>query len=244
MGGPDDDDAVAWRWTLPPARHDRLTDFRVGYVRSHPDCALTGEVAEVYERALESIRQTGVAMEEGWPGGVEPRAQFETYRYLVSVAAFGANLDESAIDAVRALAASGEDSFEALVARSQTDPWKRIMEQNDERIGARNRWQRWFGGHDVFLLPVVFTTAIPHLPTGAPIPTAGGERSYMDLLWWIGFATLTGCPATTAPIGLTSTGLPVGIQIIGPYLEDATPISFAARLADVVGGYQPPDGFR
>jgi amidase len=47
-------------------------------------------------------------------------------------------------------------------------------------------------------------------------------------------------PATVAPAGRTAEGLPVGVQIVGPYLEDRTPIEFARRLADVIGGYAPP----
>jgi amidase len=36
--------------------------------------------------------------------------------------------------------------------------------------------------------------------------------------------------------------LPVGIQILGPFLEDATPIDIAARMAHVTGGFvAPPD---
>ena len=35
----------------------------------------------------------------------------------------------------------------------------------------------------------------------------------------------------------------VGVQIVGPYLEDRTPIDFARRLADVVGGFERPPGF-
>jgi len=37
--------------------------------------------------------------------------------------------------------------------------------------------------------------------------------------------------------------LPVGVQIVGPYLEDATPIDVAGRLAEVIGGFTPPKGF-
>ena len=244
LGGADREDAVAWKWTLPSARHGALREFRAGAVRNHPDCPLTGEVAEVYERALGEIARAGVNLSEGWPDGVDPRAQFDTYRYLVSVAAFGEQLDESALEATRTLAATEGDGLEVIIARAQTDPWKRIAVRNEQRMDARAIWQRWFRTHDVFLLPVVFTGAIPHGPTGGPIPTAEGNRPYMDLLWWIAFATLTGCPATTAPIGRTRSGLPVGIQIIGPYLEDATPIAFAARLADVVGGFEAPAGFR
>ena len=50
-------------------------------------------------------------------------------------------------------------------------------------------------------------------------------------------------PATVAPIGQAADGFPVGIQIVGPYLEDRTSIDFAEQLKDVVGGYQPPPGY-
>jgi amidase len=50
-------------------------------------------------------------------------------------------------------------------------------------------------------------------------------------------------PATVAPIGRTAQGLPVGIQIMGPFLEDATPISIAGLLADLLGGFEPPPGY-
>jgi amidase len=45
-----------------------------------------------------------------------------------------------------------------------------------------------------------------------------------------------------APVGRTPPGLPVGLQILGPFLEDATPIDLAARLAAVVPGFVPPAG--
>ncbi len=43
--------------------------------------------------------------------------------------------------------------------------------------------------------------------------------------------------------GRTQTGLPVGIQIMGPYCEDATPITFADLLAQEVGGFEAPPGY-
>jgi hypothetical protein len=30
---------------------------------------------------------------------------------------------------------------------------------------------------------------------------------------------------------------------MGPYLEDATPIDVAGKLADLIGGFQPPKGY-
>lgn len=47
-------------------------------------------------------------------------------------------------------------------------------------------------------------------------------------------------PATTPSVGLTSAGLPVGIQIMGPPFEEATPSDLAGKLAEMIGGFVPP----
>lgn len=40
-----------------------------------------------------------------------------------------------------------------------------------------------------------------------------------------------------------SSGLPVGLQIVGPSLADPTPLPLAAAMAGVTGGFTPPPGF-
>ena len=100
-------------------------------------------------------------------------------------------------------------------------------------------------------LPVDFVPAFSHDPRrevwlkdDRKLLVDGRERKYADQFKWIDVATYTGCPATAAPVGLTREGLPVGIQIMGPYLEDATPLDFAHKLAEVCGGFAPPPMFR
>jgi amidase len=51
---------------------------------------------------------------------------------------------------------------------------------------------------------------------------------------------LTGLPATVAPIGHGESGLPIGVQIIGGYLEDRTTIAFAGLIEREFGGFVPP----
>jgi amidase len=115
-------------------------------------------------------------------------------------------------------------------------------------MAARALWQEYFKTHDAFLLPVSFLPAFPHDHShpfwNRRLPTPEGLRRYEDLLFWISFATLTGLPATVAPIGWTRDGLPVGIQIMGPYLEDATSIDVAAKISKVTGGFRPPEGYQ
>jgi len=44
------------------------------------------------------------------------------------------------------------------------------------------------------------------------------------------------------PVGRTRGGLPVGVQIVGPYLEDHTTLAVARHVTDVLGGFSPPPG--
>jgi amidase len=53
---------------------------------------------------------------------------------------------------------------------------------------------------------------------------------------------LTYLPATVVPVGLTGAGLPVGIQIVGPYLEDRTMLVVARCIEELLGGFVPPPG--
>ena len=68
----------------------------------------------------------------------------------------------------------------------------------------------------------------------------GQSQPYTNNIIWAAPATGAGLPATVAPIGRTETGLPIGVQIIGPYLEDSTPIQFAQLLERAFGGFAPP----
>ncbi|HEX5318579.1 MAG TPA: amidase family protein, partial [Stellaceae bacterium] len=65
-------------------------------------------------------------------------------------------------------------------------------------------------------------------------------HAYRDQLAWIAPATLTGFPATAAPIGLSPEGLPIGVQIVGGYLDDRTTIDFAGHLEREFGGFTRP----
>jgi amidase len=56
-------------------------------------------------------------------------------------------------------------------------------------------------------------------------------------------ASVCGQPATAFPLGRGPSGLPLGAQAIGPYLEDRTPIRFAEVVGREFGGFEPPPGY-
>ena len=51
-----------------------------------------------------------------------------------------------------------------------------------------------------------------------------------DQMAWSGMATLAGLPATVVPIGVDALGLPLGVQIIGGFLQDRTTLAYAGQV--------------
>ena len=99
---------------------------------------------------------------------------------------------------------------------------------------------------DALLMPVAVAPAIPHDHSeplaGRTIESNGARRPYLDMFGWVALATVTYLPATVVPVGLTDARLPVGVQIVGPYLEDRTTLAVARCIAELLGGFEPPPG--
>lgn len=244
LGGPADEFAVAYRWEMPAPRHGALKDYRVGYVLDDPFCPTSSETLAVLEKALEAAEKAGCTLVEGWPKGIIPQRQAESYYYILS-AIIDAMAPPELLARTKELAEQG-DPFSTIRHRANTDRASAFGMQLMMQKGSRTRWQEYFSNVDVFLSPVTFMPAIEHDHSEMATRTVTAdstERSYMDLLAWIAHATYNGLPATSMPAGLTPGGLPVGLQIAGPFLEDGTTIDFATKLSKEVGGFQPPPGF-
>jgi amidase len=217
--GPEAPAARAWRWALARPRHSRLEDVRVGVVLDHGQAPVSGEVGAVLSDAVDALARAGATVAAGWPEGVDPVAQAESFGFQVRL--------------FFAYQEPGDD----------LPPFAEVVDQERRRMAARAAWGRYFQDVDVFLCPASFTTAFPHDPRpfqDRTIATPEGERPYADQVFWVAQPALPGLPAVAAPVGRSAAGLPVGAQVVGPLHEDDTAITVAELLAEVAGGYQPP----
>jgi amidase len=110
----------------------------------------------------------------------------------------------------------------------------------------RAAYRAFFRDWDVLLTPVAMVPAFPHddrPETERSFQIAGETVPYYRLNAYPGVATLCGQPATAFPACSTQSGLPIGLQAIGPYLEDRTPIAFSGLVTREIGGYSRPPGF-
>ena len=250
IAGPDTLLRDGWSLNLPESRADCLSDFRVGYWLDDPLCPIDASVRDELEATIEALRPHVKLVDIGAPlqlgrivplyvrlllgviGGDMPMPLRAMARILLPYYALadrvGIGTDLVNKNAVRGMLQSHSD-------------WNRA---NEGRTKLRWQCRELFQDVDVLLTPIVPVTAFPHQTGGNHLSrrlTVNGEkRPYMDHACWVALASAAFLPATSAPVGVTSEGLPVNVQIVGPFLGDKTTIRFAELLADVRGGFQPP----
>lgn len=248
MAGPLPDRATAWSLALPPPRHEELADYRVAVWLDDAACPVDDEVKACLTRTVEALRSAGVTVRENVRPPIAFGDMVRTYQQLL-FPLFLAGVPEAEIAQLREVAASlpDDDGPVARMARFAMLSHREWLLAHEERERLRRLCAAYFRDVDVLLCPVDPCVAIPHdhrEPMGLrTITVNGAERPYMDVIGWITLATMAHLPATVAPVGLTPAGLPVGMQIVGPYLEDRTPIDFACHLADLLGPAPVPPAF-
>ena len=237
LAAPGDWDAVAWSLELPAARATALADVRIAAWIDDPACPVSDGVRERLDVLVEGLRAAGATVDTGARPALTLEDSVGAYLPLLG-GIIGAGFPPPVYDGLRELAASlddGDESPVARFARVMTGSARDVVMSGEWRNQQRAAWRAFFTGFDVLLAPVVPVPAIPH-DHSDPMPARmievdGAARSYLDLFSWIAPATACLLPATVAPIGRTAAGLPVGVQIIGPFLEDRTTIAFAQALA-------------
>ena len=237
---------IAYDLALPPARHQRLSDFRVLVLDEHPLIATGSAVRAGVNRVADALLDGGARVERHSPllpdlteaatlyaqlmfSNNGARVPAERYKDLQTLAA-GLSPDNLALDAarLRGMVLSHRDWIEADIRREV----------------HRHMWRQLFVEFDAVVTPISPTPALPH--DHAPdrgerqIDIDGVQYPSADQSVWAGLATMPGLPATAIPAGKSAEGLPVGVQLIGPMFEDRTPLRLAELLEQTIGGFEAP----
>ncbi|MGZ4688284.1 MAG: amidase family protein [Acidimicrobiia bacterium] len=231
LAGPDADRALAWRLELPAPRQAEVGDFRVGVWLEDPATQIDREVLTLLQNAADALSDAGAKVEDA-----HPNVSFAEQRNLF------VQLIISAISPSMAYDPTVEDAGAASGAHLS---W---LQADEARARLRAIWADWFRDYDALLCPVLPVPAFPHDHTAdfmtRTLTINGEQQPYPVVTDWTGLIGIVGLPSAVAPVGRTPAGLPVGIQVVAPYLRDRESVRLAGIVADVSGGgYQPPPGF-
>ena len=248
LSGPGELDARAWRLELPPARRDRLSDFRVAAWLDDPACAVDSEIRMCLEQKVEQLRKAGARVDDRARPACDLGEMIRIYRRLLAPIT-SATLDDAQFagfeTAVRERPGPEADEYSDFL-RDLVMTHHGWLSAHEAREGLRAVWDAFFRDYDVLLCPVSAVAAIPH-DHSQPISLRslvinGRKRSYTDQFGWMGPIGAMKLPATVAPAGRTAGGLPIGVQIVGAHLEDRTTLAFARLFAEEFGGFESPPG--
>ncbi len=247
VAGPDETEAIAYRLALPPARHDDLQSFRVLVIDSHPVVPVASAIRASLDRLAGRLDKAGVKVARSSPLLPDLAMQARIYAKLMTAVAGSvyAPADLQHFDAEAASLPADDDSVMAWALRGfllRSRDWFAV---DQARVRLQRQWHALFREWDVVLCPTMATPAFPH--DHAPdiiaryLDVDGKPFPYVaTILGWPGIATLPDLPATAVPVERTASGLPIGVQIVGPHLEDRTTLVFAELMEREFGGFVPP----
>ncbi len=223
------------RWSLPATggylsateagtaggeRGDALTGVRIAWSRDLGFAAVEDEVADCVENAAYRFAELGAEVEEAHPDGGDPYSVVDVLWSCRMAGLFGDRLsaiedqlDPGLVEVVRAGA-----------RYSGADYGRAVLQQNAYADTVR----RFFERYELLLTPTLPVTAFAAGDDG-PGTVAGVPRRFLE---WTAFTypfNLTGQPAATAPCGEIS-GLPVGLQLVGRWRDDATVLRASAAF--------------
>ncbi|MEM1404915.1 MAG: amidase [Pseudomonadota bacterium] len=234
---------------LPTPSFRDPSHLRVAVWADDPFCEVDSAVAEHIEAAAQTLERLGAHVDRDARPAIDPTANHINYTKLM-LSVIGADMPDDVRNMARDMvaAADPDDMSEPLLQmRGIAMDHKQWMIENEKRQRTRIAWEAFFRDFDVLLCPCAHVPAFPHDHhpdmQSRTLAVNGETRPYTHILRWAGLTLNAYLPATAVPLGTTSDGLPIGMQIASRYLGDRTTLAVARLMETHHRAFVPPPGY-
>jgi len=231
---------------LASVPQDLLKTCRIGVLPGHPFAPVDNEVSNAISAMGQTLKAAGAAVVDQAMPDIDAADLWRTYVLMLRAATSPYMNDSAYLNAQRHAADynDNDNSYAALQYVGATidhRQWLMLAKRRRQFSGA---WAHYFSHYDVLLCPAAATPAFTLNQTGEPwqrtLSVNGQSQPMTTQLFWAGLSGLCGLPSTVAPAGRSSTGLPVGVQIVAAYGHDLTALRIAQWIEQLGYGYTPP----
>ncbi len=244
VAGPSEGEGAGWQLALPPARHSTLAGFRVAIMPPTALAQPSDAMQEKVDELASFLGRAGSTVAQAMPE-LDQHAYFADYLTLLTVITSLGLPREARELAARGTDAGNDEFLDASRAGYLIDA-NAYIGLLSRREAARAVWRTFFSEWDILLCPTALDVAFEHQGGDQDQRTLtidGRSVNYMMNIVYPMWAIHAGQPATAFPAGLSSGGLPVGLQAIGPYLSDRTTMQFARLLERDWHAFESPPGY-
>lgn len=228
-----------------------VKDARIVVWDEEPGFPLANSVKEAVRRAADALAAAGVRVERmALPvSGTELMDVYLIILTPIIAAGFPddvfQNFESMRNDDLAALRNGSGISAAAAYRLRATASYREILAAMARRQAMKDKLAAFFAqGIDGILSPISIVPPFPHLQQPGfnerMLDVDGRSVPYMLMLSWISLATALHGPALALPAGRTDTGLPVGVQIVGPAHGEDRLFDFAYELDERTGGFHAP----
>ena len=242
MFGPADGDPFCLPATgtdLVAAAAGEPTVGRLAYSRKLGVFAVDPEVAKVVDECVERLRQSGVQIDEvEWSLPLDQEELAEVWRCQMGVLHLDMfdSMAKAGADVLRASANDIPEAIHAMVERARGLTALDMKHLDARRTLVWRAVQDLLSRYDGLLTPTLSVLPVENSHDGNTLGPANvcGKAVERCVGWCLTHPfNFTGHPAASVPAGLSSQGLPVGLQIVGPRFGDELVIALCRRVEQV-----------
>ncbi|MDP3039607.1 MAG: amidase [Deltaproteobacteria bacterium] len=207
---------------LAAVEHPNIRGFKVAWSADLKVSPVDREIEAVASAAAKRFTELGCTVEQAEPDFSRVREIIHVTRALRMVTLHAEKLEKWRDQMNPNLVWNIEKGF-PLTAQQ-------VGMAEKERTALYHRVRQFFERYDLLLTP---TVAVPPFPVEMPYPQEINGKpinNYQEWLYLTYAITVTGLPAISVPCGWTAEGLPVGLQIVGRRLGEATVLRAAAAF--------------
>jgi amidase len=256
-----EDIEILWKVIVGPHESDRdipriewrasakksLSGYKIAWVDGWPDHPVSGQVSGAIKGLVGKLEQHGCRVENRSP---ERNLHEESLNLWMGI--FPYMIAQGVPWFVRPFLKMDLNSKVLKGVKKHRKEFDKAFRMSANHYGemmlrrsiAVSGWERFFADYDFLICPSSFGPAFARTQPGSKLRYEGTEMIYSDYAWpFVACFNASGHPALNIPLGLGKEGLPLGVQIVGPYWSEPEIIAFAKYASQLTEGFVKPAGY-